>query len=81
MRRTRGSHIPGTSQDEDDIPDSPPVPPNLADAMDPGVILADDSESEEEEEEDPESIMRAEIFPEWIPSLKFEMIKETSRVV
>ena len=33
MRRTRGSHIPGTSQDEDDIPDLPPVPPNLADAI------------------------------------------------
>ena len=33
MRRTRGSHIPGTSQDEDSIPDPPPVPPNLADAI------------------------------------------------
>ena len=33
MRRTRGSHIPGTSQDEDGIPDPPPVPPNLADAI------------------------------------------------
>ena len=33
MRRTRGSHIPGTSQDEDDIPDPPPVPLNLADAI------------------------------------------------
>ena len=28
-----------------------------ADAMDPGVILADDSESEEEEEEDPEELV------------------------
>ena len=33
MRRTRGSHIPSTSQDEDGIPDPPPVPPNLADAI------------------------------------------------
>ena len=33
MRRTRGSHIPGTSQDEDGIPDPPPVPPNLASAI------------------------------------------------
>ena len=33
MRRTRGSHIPGTSQDEDGIPGPPPVPPNLADAI------------------------------------------------
>ena len=33
MRHTRGSHIPGTSQDEDGIPDPPPVPPNLADAI------------------------------------------------
>ena len=33
MRRTRGSHIPGTSQDEDGIPDPPPVAPNLADAI------------------------------------------------
>ena len=33
MRRTRGLHIPGTSQDEDSIPDPPPVPPNLADAI------------------------------------------------
>ena len=33
MRRTRGSTIPGTSQDEDGIPDPPPVPPNLADAI------------------------------------------------
>ena len=33
MCRTRGSHIPGSSQDEDGIPDPPPVPPNLADAI------------------------------------------------
>ena len=33
MRRTRGSYIPGTSQDEDGIPDPPPVPTNLADAI------------------------------------------------
>ena len=33
MRRTWGSQIPGTSQDEDGIPDPPPVPPNLADAI------------------------------------------------
>ena len=33
MRRTRGSTIPGSSQDEDGIPDLPPVPPNLADAI------------------------------------------------
>ena len=33
MHRTPGSHIPGTSQDEDGIPDPPPVPPNLADAI------------------------------------------------
>ena len=33
MRRTRGSHIPGTSQDEDGIPDPPLVPTNLADAI------------------------------------------------
>ena len=33
MHPTRGSHIPGTSQDEDSIPDPPPVPPNLADAI------------------------------------------------
>ena len=33
MHRTRGSHIPGTSQDEDGIPDPPPVPTNLADAI------------------------------------------------
>ena len=33
MRHTCGSHIPGTSQDEDGIPDPPPVPPNLADAI------------------------------------------------
>ena len=33
MRRTRGSFIPGTSQDEDSIPDPPPVPTNLADAI------------------------------------------------
>ena len=33
MRRTRGSHIPSTSQDEDGILDPPPVPTNLADAI------------------------------------------------
>ena len=33
MRRTRGSYIPGTSQDEDSISDPPPVPQNLADAI------------------------------------------------
>ena len=33
MRRTRGSNIPSSSQDEDGIPDPPPVPPNLADAI------------------------------------------------
>ena len=33
MHRTRGSYIPRTSQDEDDIPDPPPVPTNLADAI------------------------------------------------
>ena len=33
MHRTRGSFIPGTSQDEDGIPDPPPVPTNLADAI------------------------------------------------
>ena len=33
MHRTRGSHIPGTSQEEEGIPDPPPVPPNLADAI------------------------------------------------
>ena len=33
MRHTRGLHIPGTSQDEDGIPDLPPVPPNLVDAI------------------------------------------------
>ena len=33
MRRTRGSYVPGTSQDEDGIPDPPPVPTNLADAI------------------------------------------------
>ena len=33
MRRTRGSTIPGSSQDEDGIPDPPPVLPNLADAI------------------------------------------------
>ena len=33
MRRTCGLHIPSTSQDEDGIPDPPPVPPNLADAI------------------------------------------------
>ena len=33
MRRTRGLTNPSTSQDEDGIPDPPPVPPNLADAI------------------------------------------------
>ena len=33
MRRTGDSHISGTSQDEDGIPDPPSVPPNLADAI------------------------------------------------
>ena len=33
MRRTQGSTIPGTSQDEDGIPDPPPVPSNLANAI------------------------------------------------
>ena len=33
MHRMQGSHIPGTSQDEDGIPDPPPVPPNLANAI------------------------------------------------
>ena len=33
MRRTRGLTIPGSSQGEDGIPDPPPVPPNLADAI------------------------------------------------
>ena len=33
MRRTRGSYIPRTSQDEDGILDPPLVPTNLADAI------------------------------------------------
>ena len=33
MRRTRGSYIPGSSQDEGGIPDLPPAPPNLVDAI------------------------------------------------
>ena len=33
MRRTWGSYIPKTSQDEDGILDPPPVPTNLADAI------------------------------------------------
>ncbi|XP_066320609.1 uncharacterized protein [Miscanthus floridulus] len=33
MRRTRGSNVPGSSQDEDGIPNAPPVPPSLADAI------------------------------------------------
>ena len=33
MRRTRGLTIPGSSQEEDGIPDPPPVPPNLANAI------------------------------------------------
>ena len=33
MRRTRGSYILGTSQDENGIPDPLPVPINLADAI------------------------------------------------
>ena len=44
MHRTRGSHIPGTSQDEDGILDPPPVPTNLADAI-------------TEEEEDPKELV------------------------
>ena len=44
MRRTRGSYIPGTSQDENGIPDPPPVPTNLADAI-------------TEEEEDPKELV------------------------
>ena len=33
MCHTRGSYIPDTSQDENDILDPPPVPTNLADAI------------------------------------------------
>ena len=33
MRRTQGLNILGSSQDEDGIPDLPPVPLNLADAI------------------------------------------------
>ena len=33
MRRTWGSYVPGTSQDEDGILDPPLVPTNLADAI------------------------------------------------
>ena len=33
MSHTRGWTIPSTSQDEDGIPDPPPVLPNLADAI------------------------------------------------
>ena len=33
MHRTRGSYIPGTSQDENGIPDPPLVPTNLADVI------------------------------------------------
>ena len=33
MRCTQGSNVPGSSQDEDDIPNPPPVPPNLANAI------------------------------------------------
>ena len=33
MRRTRGLTLPGSSQDEDGIPDPPPVSPTLADAI------------------------------------------------
>ena len=33
MRRTQGLTIPGTSQDEDGIPNPPPVLPNLADTI------------------------------------------------
>ena len=33
MRHTQGSTIPGSSQDEDGIPDPPPVLPNLAYAI------------------------------------------------
>ena len=33
MCHTRGSNIPGSSQEEDGIPDPPLVPPNLANAI------------------------------------------------
>ena len=33
MPRTRASDIPGSSQDEGGVPDPPPVPPTLADAI------------------------------------------------
>ena len=33
MPRTRASHIPSSSQDEGGVPDPPPVPPTLADAI------------------------------------------------
>ena len=33
MHSTRGSNVPGSSQDKDGIPDPPLVPPNLADAI------------------------------------------------
>ena len=43
MRCTRGSTIPGTSQDEDGIPDPPPVPLNLADAIAALVNVTDEN--------------------------------------
>ena len=53
-----------------------------ADAMDPGVIIADNDELEEEEEEDPEELVmvnesdnKAEMFLEWIPITRVEMIE------
>ena len=33
MRRTQALNIPSSSQDEDGVPDPPPVPPTLADAI------------------------------------------------
>ena len=33
MRHTRASNIPSSSQDEGGVPDRPPVPPTLADAI------------------------------------------------
>ena len=55
--------------------------------MDPGVILADDSESEEEEEEDPEELVMIDESDNeggnisgMVPSPKLEVIKEKIRV-
>ena len=33
IRHTRGSNVPGSSQDEGGVPDPPLVPPTLADAI------------------------------------------------